>query len=46
MRVQALSDTLLRFEPKGPMGFYDEASFLVVDRDGFDAQFRERGRLI
>ena len=33
MRVQALSDTLLRFEPKGPMGFEDNTTFMVQSRD-------------
>ena len=32
MRVQALSPTLLRVEPKGPYGFEDRATFTVVNR--------------
>lgn len=31
-RIQALSPTLLRVEPKGPMGFEDRSTFMVVDR--------------
>ena len=34
-RVTALSETLVRIEQKGPRGFFDEASFNVVGRDGF-----------
>ena len=34
-RVTALSETLVRIEPKGPNGFFDEASFNVVGREGF-----------
>ena len=33
VRVQALSDTLLRIEPRGPMGFEDNTTFMVVSRD-------------
>lgn len=33
VRVQALSDTLIRVEPKGPMGFEDNTTFMVVSRD-------------
>ena len=33
VRVQALSETLLRIEPKGPMGFEDNTTFMVVSRD-------------
>ena len=29
VRVQALSATVIRIEPKGPMGFYDMTSFVV-----------------
>ena len=32
MRVQALSPTLLRVEPKGPRGFEDRPTFMVVNR--------------
>ena len=35
VRVTALSDTLLRVEPKGPTGFEDRATFNVVGREGF-----------
>jgi hypothetical protein len=40
IRVQALSETLLRVEPQGPRGFYDNTSFMVVNRafDGIDIQ--------
>eukprot|EP00045_Choanoeca_perplexa_P013991 m.161313 g.161313 ORF g.161313 m.161313 type:complete len:861 (-) comp16525_c0_seq1:26-2608(-) len=40
VRVQALSDTLLRVEPRGPAGFYDNTSFMVVSRafEGIDIQ--------
>eukprot|EP00656_Telonema_subtile_P045294 TRINITY_DN5154_c0_g2_i1.p1 TRINITY_DN5154_c0_g2~~TRINITY_DN5154_c0_g2_i1.p1 ORF type:complete len:835 (-),score=119.33 TRINITY_DN5154_c0_g2_i1:273-2777(-) len=31
-RVQALSPTLIRVEPKGPLGFEDRTTFTVVDR--------------
>ena len=34
-RVTALSQTLVRIEPKGPTGFFDDASFNVVGREGF-----------
>ena len=33
VRVQALSPTLVRIEPKGPTGFEDRTSLMVVDRD-------------
>ncbi len=33
VRVQALSDTLVRIEVKGPKGFEDRASYYVVNRD-------------
>jgi hypothetical protein len=33
VRVQALSDTLLRIEPRGPRGFEDNTTFMVVSRD-------------
>ena len=33
VRVQALSDTLLRIEPRGPMSFEDNTTFMVVSRD-------------
>jgi hypothetical protein len=32
LRVQTLSPTLIRVEPKGPMGFEDRTTFMVVDR--------------
>eukprot|EP01062_Namystynia_karyoxenos_P067703 TRINITY_DN6172_c0_g1_i1.p1 TRINITY_DN6172_c0_g1~~TRINITY_DN6172_c0_g1_i1.p1 ORF type:complete len:851 (+),score=211.04 TRINITY_DN6172_c0_g1_i1:93-2555(+) len=32
VRVQALSPTLLRIEPQGPMGFEDRSTFMVVNR--------------
>ena len=32
VRVQALSPTLLRVEPKGPAGFEDRSTFMVVNR--------------
>ena len=35
-RVTALSETLVRIEQKGPAGFFDEPSFNVVGRAGFD----------
>jgi hypothetical protein len=36
VRIQALSPTLLRVEPQGPKGsFEDRTTFMVVDRDGF-----------
>ena len=33
IRVQALSASLLRIEPKGPQGFEDRTTFTVVERD-------------
>jgi len=33
VRIQALSPRLLRVEPKGPMGFEDRSTFMVVNRD-------------
>lgn len=33
VRIQALSTTLLRIEPKGPKGFEDATTFMVVNRD-------------
>lgn len=30
VRVQALSDALIRIEAKGPMGFEDRSTFVVV----------------
>jgi hypothetical protein len=33
MRVQALSPSLLRIEPRGPKGFEDRTTFTVVNRD-------------
>jgi alpha-glucosidase (family GH31 glycosyl hydrolase) len=33
IRVQALSPTLLRIEPKGPLGFEDRTSLTVTNRD-------------
>jgi len=35
VRVQALSPTLVRVEPKGPLGFEDRPTFSVVGRDFF-----------
>ena len=35
VRVQALSATVLRIEPKGPMGFFNTTSFVVVNRSSF-----------
>lgn len=35
VRVTAISATLLRVEPIGPMGFEDRTTFMVQDRDGF-----------
>ena len=32
VRVQALSSTLVRVEPKGPRGFEDRTTFMVVNR--------------
>src|SRR4051794_36984463 len=38
VRVQALSPSLVRIEPKGPRGFEDQTTFSVVNRafDGID----------
>ena len=33
LRVQALSETLIRLEYKGPVGFEDNTTFMVVNRD-------------
>ena len=33
VRVQAPSDTLIRIEPQGPMGFESNTTFMVVSRD-------------
>lgn len=35
VRVTALSDTLVRIEPRGPKGFEDRTTFSVVGRDEF-----------
>eukprot|EP00729_Bicosta_minor_P014065 gene14065-5516_t len=35
IRVTALSSTLVRVEPKGPKGFEDRTTFMVVDRESF-----------
>lgn len=35
VRVQALSDTLVRIEPKGPKGFENRTTFMVIDRDSW-----------
>ena len=36
VRVQALSSTLLRIEPRGPMGVFESnATFNIVGREGF-----------
>jgi hypothetical protein len=32
LRIQTLSSTLIRVEPKGPMGFENRPTFMVVDR--------------
>ena len=32
LRVQTLTPTLIRVEPKGSMGFEDRSTFMVVDR--------------
>ncbi len=37
IRVQLLSDTLVRIEIKGPEGFEDRPSFTVVGRDAWEA---------
>lgn len=37
VRVQALSPRLVRIEPKGPMGFENRTTFMVVGRDSFGA---------
>eukprot|EP00928_Gymnodinium_smaydae_P034068 TRINITY_DN24225_c0_g1_i1.p1 TRINITY_DN24225_c0_g1~~TRINITY_DN24225_c0_g1_i1.p1 ORF type:complete len:880 (-),score=38.86 TRINITY_DN24225_c0_g1_i1:6-2645(-) len=33
VRIQALSPTLVRVEPRGPLGFEDRTTFMVVNRD-------------
>jgi len=43
-RVQALSPTLLRVEPKGPNGFEDRTTFMVVNRD-FDGLTLKQGKV-
>ena len=35
VRVQALSPTVLRLEPAGPLGFVNSSTFLVVNRTAF-----------
>eukprot|EP01044_Picomonas_judraskeda_P022278 COSAG03_NODE_5497_length_1235_cov_1.510563_1_plen_320_part_00 len=35
VRVTALSPRLLRIEPRGPLGFWNSTTFLVVNRSGF-----------
>ena len=35
IRVQALSPTLIRIEPKGPLGFENRTTFNVVNRAAF-----------
>lgn len=35
LRVTAVSSSLVRVEPKGPNGFEDRTTFMVVDRAGF-----------
>ena len=35
VRVQALSPTLLRVEPRGPRGFENRSTFVVTNRSGF-----------
>ena len=37
VRVTALSSTLVRIEPKGPLGFCDHSTMLVVNRSAFGA---------
>jgi hypothetical protein len=45
VRVQALSDTLVRIEGRGTKGFEDRQTFIVVGRDwpGADLQIEEQG---
>eukprot|EP01052_Picozoa_sp_SAG31_P025602 SAG31_NODE_2253_length_6075_cov_2.406459_2_plen_859_part_00 len=47
VRVQALSPTLLRVEPKGPHGFEDRTTFMVTSREweGINISKRTDGRL-
>ena len=35
VRVQALSPTLFRTEPVGPMGYEDNTTFMIVNRSAF-----------
>merc|ERR1740138_544494 len=46
-RVQALSPILLRVEPKGPNGFEDRTTFMVVNRDfeGLTLKVDKNGQL-
>lgn len=41
IRIQLLSPTLIRFEEKGPMGFVDDKTFLVVDRNWKEIKFTQ-----
>jgi len=43
-RVQALSPLLLRVEPKGPNGFEDRTTFMVVNRGGFEGLKLKKGK--
>jgi alpha-glucosidase (family GH31 glycosyl hydrolase) len=42
VRISLLSPTLLRLEERGPEGFEDRPTFLVVDRDWPGVEFEER----
>ena len=33
LRIQALSASMLRIEPRGPLGFEDRSTFMIVNRD-------------
>ena len=43
LRVQTLSPTLIRVEPKGPMGFEDRPTFMVVDRSWIGVPILSQG---
>ena len=36
LRIQLLSDTIVRIENKGPKGFEDRPSYIVLNRDDYD----------
>ncbi len=36
LRIQLLSDTIVRIENKGPKGFEDRPSYIVLNRDNYD----------